>query len=679
MKTRMRPVTNYLKNVTDSVKYAAADIAKEDLMPNLIDFTSDNKEFLASTYATLKNPSVKIRRSVSAMQKSKAYQALDYGARNFFEDLKTGKFYNKEREDRDALRLGGLDFSDFDDLSEFGIDDDWEDQLNGKGKSSSSSKSDITAGDVKIVEAIEDSNASVASATVNAIITASEVESNYARANTSMLYIQNERLFGGLHKDLSAIQQTLSSMHKLTAQAFQNIDNNAASFFTAELKLSTERNAMLKEMLEMQRNFYKSAADKEKEKGAKSSRNKKRNRWRDVNIGGMPMLDSYFENIKDNLNEELSFMGISGFSEDANMLATYFTSPINLIMKPMIKGLIPAMVKEATNELDKTLSGVFGTLMGRLANHRDDYDLMGYISRIFGVKTTVNKRLDTSKYEKGPVPFDGITRKAIIDVIPSYLRRIEAHLTGRPEQAFDYEKGNWTNLNAAKAKFEKVHKDSVRRATKDLQDEMNSKLARVKDNFSQEADRESFDAAINEFYEYIYAHHGIFDPTKSADYNEISRTSYPNLRKHYGLFKEAFKDVGSRGPVLTRGGRVSRKKYSTKAQLANEIIDARDYEERMYRDMENYGTSLMSQYTSALGVDLHGKWDSKNKKFENTKNVLFTEDKLGNSVFDYLREINKELTWQRKTGFEDLFGMLHNFFNNASLGNNANQNTNQHI
>ena len=136
MKTRMRPVTNYLKNVTDSVKYAAADIAKEDLMPNLIDFTSDNKEFLASTYATLKNPSVKIRRSVSAMQKSKAYQALDYGARNFFEDLKTGKFYNKEREDRDALRLGGLDFSDFDDLSEFGIDDDWEDQLNGKGKSS---------------------------------------------------------------------------------------------------------------------------------------------------------------------------------------------------------------------------------------------------------------------------------------------------------------------------------------------------------------------------------------------------------------------------------------------------------------------------------------------------------------------------------------------------------------
>ena len=487
MKTKMKPVTNYLRNVTNSVKYVAADIAKEDLMPNLIDFTSDNKEFLASTYATLKNPSIKIRRSVSAMQKSKAYQALDYGARNFFEDLKTGKFYNKEREDRDALRLGGLDISDFNDLSEFGIDDDWEDQLN--GKSSSSSKSDVTAGDVKIVEAIEDSNASVASATVNAILTASEVESKYARANTSMIYMQNERLFGGLHKDLSAIEQTLSSMHKITAQAFQNIDNNAASFFTAELKLSTERNAMLKEMLEMQRNFYKSAADKEREAGAKSSRSKRKNRWKDVNIGGMPMLDSYFNTIKDNLNEELSFMGISGFSEDANMLATYFTSPINLIMKPMMKAFIPAMVKEATNELDKTLSGVFGTLMGRLANHRDDYDIMGYVSRIFGVNTNVNKKLDNSKYEKGPIPFDGITRKAIIDVIPSYLRRIEAHLTGAPEQAFDYEKGRWTNLNSARSKFDKIHKDSVKRATKDLQDEMNSKLARVKDNFSQEADR----------------------------------------------------------------------------------------------------------------------------------------------------------------------------------------------
>ena len=65
----MKPVTNYLKNVTKSITYAAMDIAKEDLMPNVGDFIDSNKEFIAATYATLKNPAVAIRKSVDAVQK----------------------------------------------------------------------------------------------------------------------------------------------------------------------------------------------------------------------------------------------------------------------------------------------------------------------------------------------------------------------------------------------------------------------------------------------------------------------------------------------------------------------------------------------------------------------------------------------------------------------------------
>ena len=89
----MKLVNNYLKNLTKSVAYAAADVAKEDLAPNVTEFASENKQFLTATYATLKNPKATLKKSVQAIQESKVFQAVDYGTKNLFEDLRTGKWY----------------------------------------------------------------------------------------------------------------------------------------------------------------------------------------------------------------------------------------------------------------------------------------------------------------------------------------------------------------------------------------------------------------------------------------------------------------------------------------------------------------------------------------------------------------------------------------------------------
>ena len=648
----MKLVTNYLKNVTKSVAYVAADM-KKDLAPNMTDFVDSNKDFIKATYATLKNPAITVRRSVSALQKSKVYQALDYGVRNTFEDLRTGNFYNKEREEKAMLEYSGLgDFLNFDDFSEFGIDDDWESKLEDEG----SEKSEVTAGDIKIVNAIEGSNAAATSATINAIIASSEAQTKYSRANTGMIYIQNERLFGGLHKDLTALNETLVSLHKLTSTGLQNIDKNTADYFTAELKLSTERNAMLKEMLEMQRQYYKSAIDKDKEASKGSS---SRMRWRDINIGGLPDFENYFKNVKKNVSEELNIYGISGFSDDSNMLATFMASPLQYALKGIMGGLIPAMVKDATKELDNTFSSIFANIIGKLGNRSDDYDLMGFISRFLGVNTRVNSNINTGKYEKGPVPFDGITRKAIIDVIPSYLRRIEAHISGNPEQTYDYNNGKWVNMKSVKEKFNDLHKDAVRQGTRDLSYAMDPKLKEIRNRFTDSDELDDFNEAVEEFYEYLYNNNGQFNPSKNARDNGISSSKYPHLSKqrNYNLIRGSY-DIIGRGSVQYRGGTKSVHKVSTKMGVAKSVLDAKDSEERRYRELETSGTSTMSQLKSSLGVDMHGKWSG--KSFTQDKGGLFVQDKLGNSVFDYLREINKELRWQRQTGFENIFGILRN-------------------
>ena len=652
-KTKLNPVTNYLKNVTKSMSYAAADISK-DLMPNVGEFTSANKEFLKTTYATLKNPKSALKKSVSAIQNSKIYQALDYGVKNTFEDLRTGNFYNMERINRDEVKLAGFDMDDMNDFSEFGVDNDWESKLNEKPVK----KNEITDGDMKIINAVEGSSAANASATVNAVIKASDYQVKSSRANFGQLYMQNERLFSGLHQDISVVGATVESIHKITSASLQNIDKNMSDFFTTELKLSQERNAMLKEMLEIQRNMYTSAANKEKAENDKSRAKTKRNRWSDVQFNGIVDFDSYFEVIKKNIGNTIAGLGIPAFNENSNMLATMMTSPLKGITHAMLNAVIPATVKVATKEFDNMLSGIFGHGIARLANAKSSNSggIFGFLAKIFGINTSVNFSIDTAKYEKGPVPFDGITRKAIIDVIPTYLRRIEAHLTGKPEQTFNYSSGRWVTLQSVKKDLDDIKKNMISRGTSNIRELMTPGIKATKQ--SNKYDRESFNNALEEFWQFLTDRNGIFNPNASAEKNNISAAKYPALYKNYEIIRTLFSNAGYT-ETMDKKGNVKKfnREYDKKVKLSSDVLEAKDSAEKAVRALEETST-VLQQYYSALGIDTHGKWNKGKDKFNATNNVLMVKDKLGNTIFDYLKNINTELVWWRTSAYEEIYSNL---------------------
>ena len=640
----MKAVNNYLKNVMKSVAYAAADVSS-DYMPNIKEFSDANKEFGTATYAALRNPKQTLKRSVQAIQDSKVYKALDYGARNLTEDLRTGNFYNKARKERDELALSGLDVN-WDDLSEFGVDNNWDKNL----ESSSSTNQEISAGDKKIVESIEGSNAALASATVNAVVTSSQNEIKNNRANTAMLYMQNEKLLGGLHKDLTILGSTMQQMYKLQSASLQNIDKNMSGFFTQESKLSAERNAILKEMLELQRNVYKSAADREKEAAGKKKNN--RVRWSDINVNGVADINAYFNAVKKNINNELASIMPAGFGEDSNMLATFMVSPLEGAMKYVVNGIIPATVKAAAKEFDGSISGIFGNIIGELGNARSKNEggLLGTIAKFLGISTSVNRNIDTSRYEKGPVPFDGITRKAIIDVIPTHLRRIEAAITGRPEEMFDYKAGRWVKVANVKKQFDDIKKNAVRRATSDLREAMNPGVQAVRKGIDNKSDQDAWDKAIEEFEQFLYENNGRFNPKESASKNGISSAYYPNLYRHYNKIKTIYKDFDKIESTDRNGRRITRNtKNSIRIGLSRNVLDAKDAEEKQYRDIETDIGNVLNSYFGIPKADAHGKWKD-NGKFEAYNILKNTTDNLGNTIFDYLQNINKELTWFRMNG-----------------------------
>ena len=668
-------LNNYLKNVMKSVAYAAADVGAEHT-PGIQEFTSTNKEFAVATYAILKNPKQTLRRSVSAIQESKIYKTLDYGIRNASEDLRTGNFYNKERKDRDELKLSGFDVSDMNDLSEFGIDDDWESSIG-----SSSKNTEITAGDMKIVESIEGSNAALANSTVNAIITSSNYEIKNSRVNTSMLYMQNERLLGGLHKDITVIGSTMQQMYNLQCSSLQNIDKNMSDFFTQESKLNVERNKILAELLELQRSAYKPASDKEKE--ALDKKKSTKTTWDDINSDGIINISEYVNAVKKNINSQLSTL-IPGFGGDSNMFATYLASPLEEAVKYVVNGVIPATVKAATKELDSSISGIFSTIIARLGNARSKGDgLGGFLGKIFGINTSVDRSIDTSRYEKGPVPFDGITRKAIIDVIPTYLRRIEAVLSGRPEELYDYRNGKWTTFKNIKTTYDNIKKSSINRGTSDIIEAMNPGIQAVRKGISTKYQKDNFDKAIEEFRAYLYENNGYFNEKVSAEANNISASNYPKLNEFYEQIRTIYRDfdriqhTDDKGNVTTRHTNLSRR-----LRLTNEILDAKQAENKQYRNAENeHGNILQSIFgIDHKSIDAHGKWDSKDKnKFEAFNILKSTKDKLGNTIFDYLQNINKELIWVRVNRLQNAIGLANNTNtvtnNNTTPTNNTTNNT----
>lgn len=640
---------NYLKNVINSVAYAAADVT-EQYTPSMKEFTSTNKEFATATYALLRNPAATVKRSVQAIQDSKIYKALDYGAKNLSEDLRTGKFYNRERKERDELSLSGMSADDWNDLSEYGIDDNWENELK---SSKSKVKDEITSGDLDIIESIEGSNAAVASATVNAVISSSKSEIKNNRANTATLYMQNERLFGGLHKDITVLGSTMQQMYKLQEGSLQNIDKNMSDFFTQESKLNTERNAILKEMLELQRSVYRSAADKERDANGKKRSN--RIRWNDINVNGMPDLGSYFEAIKKNINNELSTIMPAGFSEDSNMLATFMISPLEGVMKYVVDGVIPATVKAAAKQLDSTISGVFGTLIGRMGNARANNQggILGLIGKFLGISTSVNRNIDTSKYEKGPVPFDGLTRKAIIDVIPTHLRRIEAAITGKPEQIFDYKSGRWIDAQSAKKQYDDIKKSAVNRGTSEIIEAMNPGIQAIRKGIDNKVDLDSWDLAVEEFRLFLYNNNGYFNPKASASKNGINAANYSNLYRHYNKIQAIYKDFDTISSKY-RNGNIAERHVGNhiRMNVASNVMSAKDSEDAQYRSIETDVGNVLQTIAgmSTKNIDNHGKYDKDTKVFTAHNILKDTTDKLGNTIFDYLKNINKELVWFRKNG-----------------------------
>lgn len=439
-------ITNYLKNLGKSLVFATVEDTIKAEMPSATEFLSTNADTMKSVYHGVKDYKTTVRRAGQMIAGTGLYQAGDHAFKSALEDLKTGNFYNQQRGDDLMMKSMGMDDFDMDFDEDFSMDSD--------DKPSLDHDTEAT------IQTIEASTAASTNAIAGATVKSAEHIAGTVRQSTSLMFAQQEKLFSGLNNNLLGMHGTLNNIMAFNQGNLQAHLENSRKYFEESSQLNRENNAILKEMLDMQRHDFQ-ARQKSKEEAEKRTKNKFDINNLMTSKGGID-LASYFGHIKKNVVDEveMSELGILA-GMDADQLKMMVSNPLSIIPIAIGQGIIGKNVRAQMKKLDKTLSGTFAHMLTELHKAGQERDgIAGIIGRIFGAKQELTTKLKTDKFEKGPIPFDGITKKAIIDVIPGHLARIEAALTGNSAPVYDYESGKWTTMAKIKERRDDMEKSA---------------------------------------------------------------------------------------------------------------------------------------------------------------------------------------------------------------------------
>ena len=434
------PNNEWFKNVVKSAGYATADIVKETI-PATFEFVESNGKDAMQLYTDLRQDGPKsITKLLAQSMDKNAYVKIAKDAlSNTKEDIKTGKFYNKEREER-AVLGDDFTFGDGEDF-DFSFDESEFDEFEEDGDATLSGDRKVT--NVKKVT-VNNINANITknNPMVQSINRQSEVilasadatnKVNTALATTS--FTLTSKIASDMMTGMSTINDNLS--------ALVNFNNDSMSkYVAASLQYYSDSLSVLNNTLEHLKSSVTQNVKDEKEQIDPFLAN------------GALNIKSYGALLKKNLNnviqDDLMLNSLYSFASDTDTIKMLAASPLKAIPKMISKVIVPTIVRESAAEFDKSFANFFPALLNKFNKMAgSDNWFLSKLGQLFGFKPKNKTNVDVSMYNKGDMNFNGITQKAITEVIPTYLRKILAAVSGKNEMIFDYQAGKFTDYMSA--------------------------------------------------------------------------------------------------------------------------------------------------------------------------------------------------------------------------------------
>ena len=633
-------VQKYLLNVAKSVAYSTTDVLSEKFTyPR--DFKNENREVFNEVYHSVKDYRTTFARLKKSITNNKIVDAARVGFDSIVYSVSTGDFYAKNKENEITEKYGGTLMADMD------IDDDDFDF---------EKRDDVSEGDMVIATAVKKNSKIQTAITTEAIVKTGKAQMDVSKENTMLLYTQNERLMNKLDGGLTNITAFLKQRDEEAAKVQNKMNENINKFMTNVDNNVAKITAQLDEMLEMQRNMYKPVKPDEKKKEGYDDI---------IDRSGVINLKAYGSRVKkqamDTLMETIPGLNMilgDGGPAGSNLLAMIAANPMRELSKTLINKALGKKFDAAVKDFNKTLENAIPDLMGRLvAEGRNEEGGFGKIlGKILGIKSSQAESIDTNRYTKGAIPFDGMTKKAIIDVIPFYLRKMTSAMTGGEEMAFDFNTGRWTSMRTAKKQYDDLVNAERNQIADLLKKNLQIGTGRSFDSMYASADaRNKADNAVKSLASRLSAT-GDFSSIKESELSSDERALWQAIKTV--MRKDASRaegDIWIDGRTGTdgKGGKngTIRRQGASLSGFNSALRNIRNSSNSSIKQLnENGGLAMLAAMEGISGdfKDYHGKsyvdsnGDMSERRIQElptTQVMLRAKDEYGKTLFNYLRDI----------------------------------------
>lgn len=619
---RLPKVTEYVKNVGKSVAFAAIDIIKED-SGEIFDLAKDTKDIFKDVYGSVRETRRSMMMQNRDERRTGVFKAVDEGLKTFLNDVKSGNLYDSH--DEDSLEDFGLGEFDEADLESLGIGQSEDSPKKGSGKKAASSTKVLSDNFSKSIGA-------AANAQAYATAQSADLTIRSSRANTKIILSHLDRITGRMNSNFVAVHGAIETTNKFLSGPIQTHIENSTKYYNESIKLFQEQNAMIREMLEMQRNLYNDQSSSSSSSSNSSQYDKvlgmgvdlreygkqiKKNVFDDLFMGSFDLLNSF------DMSDMTGKKQKGGLEKSIKMFANGLAK--NMTTAAVTK-MMPKDFREALKSLNNTLAAIPAAFIGRMSDAKSkgfDGSLMSILAQVFGLNINEKTSLNTNAFRKGAVPFDGETRQSIIEVIPGYLARIEAALTGQEERHYDIGSGRWKSVSAMRRDYEDIKKNAIASANYDMRSDTRDYLSELERTNPRAA--KQFKKDMEALASKLYEDNGNFNKNwKNNGMDNIEAWKYYNQSSQQNFDRL-----------------ISLLSNETIIGMQKNNISAKQRTASVMKEMEKNGDLAIKFYNGAFaGADDEKPYDYKGGAVGKKANFLTAStDTQGHNVFYYLREI----------------------------------------
>lgn len=628
----------YAKNVVKSAKYIAVETAK-GVNPTLTSYISDNASAAKDMYNAAKDYKGTIRKKLEDSIGSKNTDQLGQIKKDIFSDLKSGKFYNPEREAESMNKLAeswGMTSFDFDMDDDFDLDSDNNDNTDSSTTSSKSNDIDVVTG------AIHGLGNQIS---YHQLITGEGIAGKIGGANiknTRAMMANNNRLAGMLNNSMSVINTSILDLHKDLVEPLNGHIQNSTSFYQTATSELAKQTSYLETITKLLTDRFAPVATS-KGSGIKETP------WEAVMGGDLPNLGNWIKHAK---NKSMEDSGMDSLAAIMNpeMLETLLGAGMH---SPIALAITMALTSKIQNgptgkALDRTVNIFRDGMMkvaGQIHKASKNDGILGTIASFFDITPHFNPKMNFGNYNKGRVDWTGKDSKALRDVIPTYLANIEALLSGREAKVFNYETGIFTSASKGFNEFKKSRQANIGNASKGMKEEL------LQDFIDE--DKEKYKNDENHI---AYTRESRAVRSLSDDYdkmmslitlNHIDPSKFDSAQSMLTLLRQRgwINDDPTKGFISNKNARaIARLIFKKKSGIGkmNNAIYSGQIANARFVDTINETNPMFAAVANGSGMtNTHKLGSNLNKNSADA--VTMALDDHGNNIFFYLQDYYKQI------------------------------------